>query len=101
MRTYSFLSHVVQPKPANVSSSSASGGESSREYSSRLSGAISNSIISIGDVFKDTLRDGPKSVKFPEKLLKVLEHRLEDIAMGKDAAYAFAFGMFCPHKEPR
>ena len=34
-------------------------------------------------MFKD-IRDGPKSVKFPEKLLKVLEQKLQDIAMGKD-----------------
>ncbi|KAG1807094.1 uncharacterized protein BJ212DRAFT_1449371 [Suillus subaureus] len=34
------------------------------------------------------LRDGSKSVKFPEKLLKVLEQRLQNIAMGKDAAYS-------------
>ncbi|PBK79212.1 hypothetical protein ARMGADRAFT_175608 [Armillaria gallica] len=39
---------------------------------SRLS-ALSN--FSIGDIFKD-IRDGPKSVKFPEKLLKVLEQKL-------------------------
>ncbi|KAF9021669.1 hypothetical protein BDZ89DRAFT_1071208 [Hymenopellis radicata] len=39
-------------------------------------------------MFKDmNLRDGPKSVKFPEKLLKVLEQKLKDIAMGKDAGY--------------
>jgi hypothetical protein len=35
-------------------------------------------------MFKD-IRDGPKSVKFPEKLLKVLEQKLQDIAMGKDS----------------
>jgi len=36
-------------------------------------------------VFRDvTARDGSKSVKFPEKLVKVLENRLENIAMGKD-----------------
>lgn len=53
-----------------------------REHSSRLS-ALSN--FSIGDMFKD-IREGPKSVKFPEKLLKVLEQKLQDIAMGKDSA---------------
>ncbi|KAF8124264.1 hypothetical protein K438DRAFT_1649950 [Mycena galopus ATCC 62051] len=51
---------------------------------SRLS-ALSN--FSIGDLFKD-VRDGPKSVKFPEKLLKVLEQKLQNIAMGKDPAYS-------------
>jgi hypothetical protein len=53
-----------------------------REHSSRLS-ALSN--FSISDMFRD-VRDGPKSVKFPEKLLKVLEQKLQDIAMGKDPA---------------
>lgn len=54
-----------------------------REHSSRLS-ALSN--FSIGDLFKD-IRDGPRSVKFPEKMLKVLENKLQNIAMGKDPAY--------------
>lgn len=57
-----------------------------RETATRISDAISNSILSIGDLFKD-VRDGHKSVKFPEKLLKVLETKLANIAMGKDAAY--------------
>jgi hypothetical protein len=58
-----------------------------KDYHSRFSGAISSSIVSIGDLFKD-IRDGPgsKSVKFPEKLLKVLEQKLQNIAMGKDPA---------------
>lgn len=54
-----------------------------REHHSRLSGALSSSIFSIGDLFKDP-RDGSKSVKFPEKLVKVLETKLQNIAMGKD-----------------
>lgn len=57
-----------------------------RDHASRISDAISNSIFSIGDLFRDVTRDGSKSVKFPEKLLKVLETKLANIAMGKDAA---------------
>ncbi len=57
----------------------------SRDYSSRLQGAISGSIVSIGDVFKD-YRDGTKAVRFPKDLLKVLEQKLQDIAMGRDPA---------------
>jgi len=57
-----------------------------KETHSRLQGAISNSILSIGDLFKD-LRDGSKSVKFPERLLRVLEQKLQDIAMRKDPVY--------------
>ena len=60
-----------------------------RDYSSRLSGAITGSIVSIGDVFKD-YRDGTKAVRFPKELLKVLEQKLQDIAMGKDPAYVFS-----------
>lgn len=62
-------------------------------------------MLSLGDLFKDN-KDGPKNVKFPEKLLKVLEQRLENIAMGKDAVYVlFLFlslsflvvvGAWCP-----
>ena len=94
-----FLSYLILPKPttpalgsstaanASASSNGDTPREKDREHSSRISGAISNSITSIGDVFRDvTARDGSKSVKFPEKLLKVLENRLENIAMGKDPA---------------
>ncbi|KAF8578886.1 hypothetical protein K439DRAFT_1360906 [Ramaria rubella] len=49
---------------------------------------IQNSIFSIGDLFKDVGRDGPKSVKFPEKLVKVLEAKMQNIAMGKDPAFS-------------
>ena len=43
----------------------------------------SSSILSIGELF----RDGQKGVRFPKDLIKVLEQKLQDIAMGKDAAY--------------
>ena len=95
-----YLSYLVLPKPTNLASSSSSNGDTSREkekekdkdkdreHSSRMVGAISHSITSIGDVFRDvTAREGSKNVKFPEKLIKVLEQRLENIAMGKDPAY--------------
>ncbi len=91
-----YLSYLVLPKPTNLASSSNGDTprekekekEKEREHSSRISGAISHSITSIGDVFRDvTARDGSKNVKFPEKLIKVLEQRLENIAMGKDPTY--------------
>lgn len=75
----------MQPKAIETVATTSNGESKEKEYASRLSGAISNSIFSIGDLFKD-VRDGPKSVKFPEKLLKVLEQKLQNIAMGKDAA---------------
>ncbi|KAJ6581995.1 hypothetical protein B0H19DRAFT_1117211 [Mycena capillaripes] len=71
----SFLSHLMAPKPSETVAVAAAG------TPSRLS-ALSN--FSIGDLFKG---DGPKSVKFPERLIKVLEQKLQNIAMGKDAAY--------------
>ncbi|KAJ6478601.1 hypothetical protein C8R47DRAFT_983974 [Mycena vitilis] len=71
------------PKPTETVTTTAAA-VPDRETHSRLS-ALSN--FSIGDLFKD-VRDGPKSVKFPEKLLKVLEQKLQNIAMGKDPAYS-------------
>ena len=101
---YRFLSYLILPKPSTSTTANSSGAggntasngdpprEKERETTSRISGAISNSITSIGDVFRDvTARDGSKSVKFPEKLLKVLENRLENIAMGKDSACVLPF----------
>ncbi|TFK48247.1 hypothetical protein OE88DRAFT_562689 [Heliocybe sulcata] len=82
------LAYLIQPKAVEASTNGEPReSRESKDYSSRLTGALSNSIFSIGDLFKDA-RDGPRSVKFPEKLLKVLEQRLQDIAMGKDAAYS-------------
>ncbi len=77
---FRFLSYLLIPKTTETTSNAVSESKE-REHISRLS-ALSN--FSIGDIFKD-IRDGPKSVKFPEKLLKVLEQKLQDIAMGKDA----------------
>jgi hypothetical protein len=74
----------MQPKPVDIPSNTDQPKEQSR-----LSGALGGSIIpsslfSIGDLFKDIGRDGPKSVKFPEKLLKALDSKMQNIAMGKD-----------------
>ncbi|OBZ74653.1 Uncharacterized protein C11E3.02c [Grifola frondosa] len=77
------LSYVMQPKTVENPTSDT---EREKDYSSRLSG-LSNSIFSIGDLFKD-MRDGSKGVRFPKDLMKVLEQKLQDIAMGKDAAYS-------------
>ncbi|KDQ55910.1 hypothetical protein JAAARDRAFT_208172 [Jaapia argillacea MUCL 33604] len=80
------LAYLIQPKPVGATPA-GNGDTKDKDYTSRLSGALSSSILSLGDLFKD-VREGPKSVKFPEKLLKVLEQKLQDIAMGKDAAYS-------------
>ena len=72
------------PKSTENGASPASDVRESRDYSSRIAGAVSNSILSIGDLIKDVGRDGPKSVKFPEKLLKVLEQKLQGVIMKKE-----------------
>ena len=74
----------MQPKVSEPTQ----GEQESREkdYSARL-GSISSSIFSVGDLFRD-IRDGTKTVRFPKDLIKVLEQKLQDIAMGKDPAYA-------------
>ncbi|KAI0318044.1 hypothetical protein OF83DRAFT_1118175 [Amylostereum chailletii] len=81
-----FLGYLLSPKAADSVSSPVPDSSREKEHVSRLSG-ISSSILSVGDLFRD-VRDGSKNVKFPEKLLKVLEQRLENIAMGKDATYS-------------
>ncbi|EJU00294.1 hypothetical protein DACRYDRAFT_54447 [Dacryopinax primogenitus] len=49
---------------------------------------LTSSLFSITDVFKDTIgRDGSKTVKFPEKLLKALDQKMQNIAMLKDPGY--------------
>ncbi|KAE9403735.1 hypothetical protein BT96DRAFT_955844 [Gymnopus androsaceus JB14] len=80
---FNLLSYLMIPKATTTTESKVS---ESKEHSSRLA-ALSN--FSIGDMIKD-LREGPnsKSVKFPDKLIKVLEQKLQDIAMGKDPAYS-------------
>ncbi len=82
----------MQPKPTEPLQNT--NGEN-KEHRDHLR-AIQNSIFSIGDLFKDVGREGPKSVKFPEKMLKVLEMKMQNIAMGKDAAYVISLlSMLC------
>lgn len=78
----------MQAKATDVANASTSQSEAreSKDYSTRITNAVSSSILSIGDLLKDVGRDGPKSVKFPEKLIKVLELKLQSVAMGKEVA---------------
>ncbi|KAJ7222284.1 hypothetical protein GGX14DRAFT_694515 [Mycena pura] len=81
-----YLSYVMTPKPTETATTAPTAAPDPRDRESHLRlSALSN--FSIGDLFKD-VRDGPKSVKFPEKLLKVLEAKLQSIAMGKEPAYS-------------
>ena len=75
----SLLSYRMQPKPVEAAHPEP---ERDRDYHTRISNAVSNSIFQIGDLF----RDGQKGVRFPKDLIKVLEQKLQDIAMGRDPA---------------
>jgi hypothetical protein len=77
----------MRPKAAAEVTPSSADIKEKENYSQRISGALSSSIFSIGDLFKDS----QKTVKFPEKLLKALEQKLQSITMGKDPAYAAFF----------
>lgn len=54
-------------------------------HSSRLTGAISSSLSTLTDLFRDPT--GHRSIKFPEKLFKVLDLKMQNVAMGKDPQY--------------
>jgi hypothetical protein len=89
---HSFLNYLIQPRTIDTTAKDGDQHHKDKEHS-HLRGALSSSmaIFNVGDLFRD-IRDGPKSVKFPEKLLKVLEQRLENIAMGRDSScVSFAF----------
>ncbi|KZV65898.1 hypothetical protein PENSPDRAFT_655387 [Peniophora sp. CONT] len=81
------LAYLIQPRAIPATSHESDQPAREQGHSSRISGALSSSIVSIGDLFSST-RDGPKSVKFPKELIKVLEQRLENIAMGRDSTYS-------------
>ncbi|KAJ8506956.1 hypothetical protein ONZ45_g10625 [Pleurotus djamor] len=79
------LSHIIQPKPAESPTVATRERDRDSLHYSRISDALSN--FSLSDMFKD-IRDGSKNLKYPEKLIKVLEQRLQDVAMGKAPAYS-------------
>jgi hypothetical protein len=85
---YRILSYLILPKTVEQSAATYASSPELKEKGSisRLS-AVSNSLFSIGDIVKDlSSRDGSKSVKYPEKMLKELKKRLEDIGMARDPA---------------
>ncbi|KAG8934303.1 hypothetical protein FRC01_003816 [Tulasnella sp. 417] len=85
----SYLTFLLTPKiPESVGG--VDGGrnaERDREsfHTSRLTGAISSSLNSVTDLFRDP--SGHRGAKFPEKLFKVLDLKMQNIAMGKDPQY--------------
>lgn len=92
---FSYLSFLLTPRaPTTVAPAVNGESKESRDYQLRLSG-ITNSFSAFGDLIKDMAgRDGPKPVKFPDKLLKVLDQRMQDIAMGKDQVYVAWLSVF-------
>lgn len=81
-----YLAFLLTPKTPE-SGASAEGGRSverDREsfHTSRLTGAISSSLNSVTDLFRDP--SGNRGAKFPDKLFKVLDLKMQNIAMGKD-----------------
>lgn len=79
-----FLVYLTQPKVVDSSVPEPEAREKDATATTRITDAISHSIFSLGDMFKDS--SSAKNVRFPEKLLKALEQKLANIAMGKDPA---------------
>ena len=73
----SYLSYLTRPK---IATSFTPGHKSTP--SKHLATSITN--ISISDVLKDSLGRDAKGVKFPEKFVKALEKKCEQVAMGRD-----------------
>lgn len=74
------LSYKIQPKAVETLGQPEAEGRDLKAYGARVSDAI----YSIGDLFRDS---GAKGVRFPKDLLKALEQKLQDIAMGRDPRY--------------
>ncbi|TIB08810.1 hypothetical protein E3P89_02919 [Wallemia ichthyophaga] len=79
-----YLSHLTSPKPSQPSQTAAFTSPHKQTSSKHLA---SISSISISDVLKDSLTRDSKGVKFPEKFVKALEKKCEQVAMGRDPIY--------------
>jgi len=89
----SYLTYLLTPKPSEYPITSSVISRDSRDRDSKdVSTKIHAYTSSIADSFTDLLsdfagRDGGKVVRFPERLIKVLEGKLQDIFMAKDPLY--------------
>ncbi|KAG9012965.1 hypothetical protein FRB90_006371 [Tulasnella sp. 427] len=85
----SYLAFLLTPKVPEASNGieGPRNTESNRDsfHASRLTGAISSSIYSVTDLFRDP--SGSRGAKFPDKLFKVLDLKMQNIAMGKDPQF--------------
>lgn len=83
-----YLSHLTSPKPSQPSQTAAFTSPHKQTSSKHLA---SISSISISDVLKDSLTRDSKGVKFPEKFVKALEKKCEQVAMGRDPMWVANF----------
>ncbi|KAG8908954.1 hypothetical protein FRB99_000057 [Tulasnella sp. 403] len=72
--------------PGNINADQRERERERESHHGRLHGAISSSINSLAEILKDPSKDG-RSVKFPDKLFKVLDQKMQNITMGKDPQY--------------
>jgi hypothetical protein len=86
----SYLTYLLTPKPSESPTTISIISRDSRDRESKdVSTKISAYTSALSDSFTDLLsdfarRDGSKAVKFPERLIKVLEGKLQDIFMARD-----------------
>ncbi|KIO19006.1 hypothetical protein M407DRAFT_224240 [Tulasnella calospora MUT 4182] len=85
----SYLTYLLTPKIPEPGGGVDGGRNAERDresfHTSRLTGAISSSLNSVTDLFRDP--SGNRGAKFPDKLFKVLDLKMQNIAMGKDPQY--------------
>lgn len=74
-----YLSHLTRPKPSQSQQQSQQPFIPGHKSTGSRHLASSIATFSITDLLKDS-----KSVKFPEKFVKVLEKKCEQVAMGRD-----------------
>jgi len=98
---HSYLTYLLTPKPSESPTTSAVISRDPRDRESRdVSTKLTAYTSSLYDSFTDLLgdfagRDGSKAVRFPERLIKVLEGKLQDIFMAKDPKYGTSLTLSC------
>ncbi len=85
MMSFSYLSYLLTPRAPTQAHDIRK--DDAKEHHSRLTN-ITAPMDLLGGLFRDVGRDGNRSVKFPEKLLRVLDTKMQNIAMGKDTRFA-------------
>lgn len=79
-----YLAYLMTPKVVHSVTDTTSG-DPKDTSGGHHHGRLSNALVSFTDMFRDmSLRDGSRGVKFPDKLFKQLDIKMQNIAMGKD-----------------